>query len=116
MIWLINFLQLLQLQMFQTEQIRRANRLWTNDSLFLRETLLVPIPSDTVSVSTCNSQSNSHSLSEASTPSETETVSSCSTNNNGLDSDNSYNDFLCKIDCSIANTRSQVMLAQGNSE
>lgn len=99
---------------FQTEQIRRANRLWTNDSLFLRETLLVPIPSDTVS---CSSQSNSHSVSEASTPSETETLSSCSTNNNGLDSsDNSYNDFLCKIDCSIANTRSQVMLAQGNSE
>lgn len=36
-------------------------------------------------------------------------------NNNTVDSDSSYNDFLCKIDCSIANTKSQVMLAQGNS-
>lgn len=27
-----------------TEQIRRANRLWANDSLFLRESLLIPVP------------------------------------------------------------------------
>jgi LysM repeat protein len=28
------------------EQIKRANSLWTNDSLFLREYLLIPVPSD----------------------------------------------------------------------
>lgn len=38
------------------------------------------------------------------------------TNNNTVDSDSSYSDFLCKIDYSIASTKSQVMLAQGNSE
>uniref|UniRef100_A0A8D8WLL4 LysM and putative peptidoglycan-binding domain-containing protein 2 n=2 Tax=Cacopsylla melanoneura TaxID=428564 RepID=A0A8D8WLL4_9HEMI len=27
-----------------TEQIRRTNRLWANDSLFLRESLLIPVP------------------------------------------------------------------------
>jgi hypothetical protein len=28
------------------EQIRRANRLWASDSLFVRETLLIPVPLD----------------------------------------------------------------------
>jgi len=32
---------------FQMEQIKRANSLWTNDSLFLRDRLLIPVPSDT---------------------------------------------------------------------
>ena len=30
--------------MFQIERIKRANNLWTNDSLFLRDHLLVPVP------------------------------------------------------------------------
>jgi len=29
---------------FQIERIKRANSLWTNDSLFLREYLLIPVP------------------------------------------------------------------------
>ncbi|XP_054259174.1 lysM and putative peptidoglycan-binding domain-containing protein 2-like isoform X2 [Macrosteles quadrilineatus] len=87
-----------------TEQIRRANRLWTNDSLFLRETLLVPVHSEGAS-SPSEIVLGDSSLSSP---------SSISNNNNSVDSDSSYNDFLCKIDCSIANTRSQVMLAQGN--
>jgi len=29
--------------MFQVEQIKRASNMWTNDSLFLREFLLIPI-------------------------------------------------------------------------
>lgn len=89
-----------------TEQIRRANRLWANDSLFLRESLLIPVP-----------------FGSASSPSEVilnESPSSPSAvvnnNNNKTDSDVSYNDFLVKIDCAIANTKSQVLLAQGNSE
>lgn len=28
--------------LFQTEQIKRANRLYTNDSIFLKKTLLIP--------------------------------------------------------------------------
>ncbi|XP_046685481.1 lysM and putative peptidoglycan-binding domain-containing protein 1 [Homalodisca vitripennis] len=91
-----------------TEQIRRANRLWTSDSLFLRETLLVPVPSEGIS-----SPSDVTLLTDALSPT---SLSSNNNNNNRVDSDGSYNDFLCKIDCSIANTRSQVLLAQGNSE
>jgi len=30
--------------MFQIEQIKRANNLWTNDSLFLRHHLVIPVP------------------------------------------------------------------------
>ena len=30
--------------MFQIERIKRANNLWTNDSLFLRDHLLIPVP------------------------------------------------------------------------
>lgn len=30
--------------LFQTEQIKRANRLYTNDSIFLKKTLLIPVP------------------------------------------------------------------------
>jgi hypothetical protein len=86
------------------EQIRRANRLWTNDSLFLRETLLVPVQNEGAS-----------SPSEVVLGESLSSPSSLSNNNNSVDSDSSYNDFLCKIDCSIANTKSQVMLAQGNS-
>lgn len=36
----------------QTEQIRRINRLWASDSLFLREHLLIPINTDN-SASVC---------------------------------------------------------------
>ncbi|XP_075222366.1 lysM peptidoglycan-binding domain-containing protein red [Lycorma delicatula] len=89
-----------------TEQIRRANRLWANDSLFLRETLLIPVPSDSLSspseVLLFEPQSQSQPISP-STP-----------ENNGVE--NNYSDFLLKIDSAIANTKSQVMLAQGNSE
>lgn len=89
---------------FQTEQIRRTNRLWTNDSLFLRESLLVPVPAEDTSTEV--------KLADKST------LLNLANNNsqNGIDSDCSYNEFLVKIDCSIANTKSQVMLAQGNSE
>ncbi|XP_048338226.1 lysM and putative peptidoglycan-binding domain-containing protein 1, partial [Sphaerodactylus townsendi] len=31
---------------FQTEQIKRANRLYTNDSIFLKKTLYIPVPVD----------------------------------------------------------------------
>jgi len=30
--------------MFQVERIKRANNLWTNDSLFLRDHLRIPVP------------------------------------------------------------------------
>jgi len=30
--------------MFQIERIKRANKLWTNDSLFLHDHLVIPVP------------------------------------------------------------------------
>lgn len=90
----------------QTEQIRRANRLWANDSLFLRKTLLIPIPGDSLVSPSDVVLFERQSQSEPISPSEPE--------NNGLDSN--YSDFLLKIDSAIASTKSQVMLAQGNSE
>lgn len=81
--------------------------MWANDSLFLRESLLIPVPFGSAS-----SSPSEVILNEP--PSSPSTV--VNNNNNKTDSDVSYNDFLVKIDCSIANTKSQVMLAQGNSE
>lgn len=92
---------------FQTEQIRRANKLWQNDSLFLRSSLLIPVPSDSMS-------SPSDVVFE-----DCETQPSSSENNseNGnASSVDSFNDFLVKIDCSIASTKSQVMISQDNSQ
>lgn len=43
-------------QFLQTEQIRRINRLWASDSLFLREHLLIPINTDINSASICNNE------------------------------------------------------------
>lgn len=89
-----------------TEEIRRANRLWANDSIFLREFLLIPSSSGTESAGAV-SPSNDHSdgASTAEVP-----------KNGEIDQEDSYSDFLVKIDCAIATTKSQVITAQGNSE
>uniref|UniRef100_A0A0A9WVW5 LysM and putative peptidoglycan-binding domain-containing protein 2 n=1 Tax=Lygus hesperus TaxID=30085 RepID=A0A0A9WVW5_LYGHE len=91
-----------------TEQIRRANRLWANDSIFLRKSLFIPVtgdnvtsPSDVVLLEADDGPTTSHN------------------NNNHhekREDDDSYNDFLVKIDCAIASTKTQVMVAQDNSE
>lgn len=50
----------------QTEQIRRANRLWASDSLFLREYLLIPVPTDSpLSTSNAVVNYNCNSISES---------------------------------------------------
>lgn len=46
------------LKLLQTEQIRRINKLWASDSLFLREHLLIPVSADSpASASVCNDES-----------------------------------------------------------
>nr|BBE08146.1 LysM and putative peptidoglycan-binding domain-containing protein [Plautia stali] len=93
-----------------TEEIRRANRLWANDSIFLRESLLIP----------CSSPSTSVSPSEDSglnSPSNGQYTSEIDNRKNGdVEREDSYSDFLVKIDCAIATTKTQVITAQGNSE
>nr|BAN20901.1 conserved hypothetical protein [Riptortus pedestris] len=82
-----------------TEEIRRANRLWANDSIFLREYLLIPSSSGDDCGGGGLSPPNGHAP-----------------NNGDIDRDDSYSDFLVKIDCAIATTKSQVITAQGNSD
>lgn len=89
----------------QTEQIRRANRLWATDSLFLREHLMVPVPADSpfspIEQPNAAVLSKPLSVEGASTPTEGE---------------KSIHEFLGEIDSSIANTKNEVKKSQGNSE
>ncbi|GLH07990.1 Uncharacterized protein GBIM_13345 [Gryllus bimaculatus] len=87
------------------EQIRRVNRLWATDSLFLRENLLIP-----VSLEYAMSPTNPYQLCDVTN------LQSPSTPNSSESEERSITDFLVKIDTSIANTKSQVKKTQGNSE
>ncbi|XP_020285064.1 lysM and putative peptidoglycan-binding domain-containing protein 2 isoform X2 [Pseudomyrmex gracilis] len=92
-----------------TEQIRRINRLWASDSLFLREHLLIPVGADSPA-STCNDESaasDEHDISP--------NISSPSSISLSIDDESSVNDFLAKMDTSIANVKREVKRAQGNN-
>lgn len=116
----------------QTEQIRRINRLWASDSLFLREHLLIPVGVDSPA-STCNDESAAsdehdispnvsrvykklHSKKYLVTISTCLQISSPSSISLSIDDESSVNDFLAKMDTSIANVKREVKRAQGNSE
>ncbi|KAK9509158.1 hypothetical protein O3M35_006537 [Rhynocoris fuscipes] len=91
-----------------TEQIRRANTLWANDSLFLRKFLLIPISSSTSSNGGLDSTISSIQTSDG--------HQLCNNNNNNnIQRSENYNDFLVKIDCAIASTKSQILITQDNS-
>lgn len=94
-----------------TEQIRRANRLFANDSLFLREFLMIPVP-DTDGLL---SPAGSASASLVSSPASPMSPSSSSSVENGFSDEHSINEFLDKIDSSIASTKNQVQKVQGSS-
>ncbi|XP_076246737.1 lysM peptidoglycan-binding domain-containing protein red [Calliopsis andreniformis] len=92
-----------------TEQIRRVNRLWASDSLFLREHLLIPISSESpLTLSVDSTNETDHST--------VQSVSSPSSIASSIDDDSSVNDFLAKMDSSIANAKREVKRTQGNSE
>ncbi|CAK9802323.1 LysM and putative peptidoglycan-binding domain-containing protein 2 [Anthophora quadrimaculata] len=90
-----------------TEQIRRVNRLWASDSLFLREHLLIPVSSESP-LSLDNIEETEHHV--------VQSVSSPSSITSSIDDDSSVNDFLAKMDFSIANAKREVKRTQGNSE
>ncbi|XP_049763861.1 lysM and putative peptidoglycan-binding domain-containing protein 1 [Schistocerca cancellata] len=85
------------------EQIRRLNRLWATDSLFLREYLLIPVPADKA----LSASQSSTDVNPARSPGSPDSTHS---------EERSINDFLVHIDNSIANMKSQVKKTQGNSE
>ncbi|XP_031843831.1 lysM peptidoglycan-binding domain-containing protein red [Nomia melanderi] len=92
-----------------TEQIRRVNRLWASDSLFLREHLLIPVNSESpLTLSIDNTNETEHNT--------VQNISSPSSIASSVDDDNSVNDFLAKMDSSIANVKREVKRTQGSSE
>ncbi|XP_014467422.1 PREDICTED: lysM and putative peptidoglycan-binding domain-containing protein 2 isoform X2 [Dinoponera quadriceps] len=93
-----------------TEQIRRVNRLWASDSLFLREHLLIPVSADSPA-SACNDEPAVASEEHDVPPN----ISSPSSISSSIDDESSVNDFLAKMDSSIASVKREVKRAQGNN-
>lgn len=93
---------------FQMEQIRRVNRLWATDSLFLRESLMIPVNKDTILSPDAELYTFEGSISSSSLSNDE--------SDQAKKEERSIKDFLIKIDNSIANTKTQVEISQGNSE
>ena len=88
------------------EQIRRVNQLWASDSLFLRESLMIPV----------STLDTAMSLAGDLVVDNLDDMHSPSSMSNSDSEERSIRDFLVKIDTSIANTKSQVKKSVGNSE
>lgn len=122
------------------EHIKRANKLWTSDSLFLRPTLNIPIGDEDLSTlySASSSQAstplNGHNTLGNSSQNQSSTETSidcdeaslkspCEPSNLGSSdnsqpvhtNDESYKDFLMRIDSSISKTKNQVSQCQEKS-
>lgn len=93
--------------MLQMEQIRRVNRMWASDSLFLRESLIIPVSRPDVAVTLSD---------DVVLDDDAQDMHSPSSMSNSDSDERSIRDFLVKIDTSIANTKSQVKKSVGNSE
>ena len=118
------------------EQIRRANRLFANDSLFLREFLMIPVnkdssyyPMDVEQIQNCNNIHNnnntSNGIKRANTIGEPSSSSSLSKDySDSIDSLTSpdeehrkyMGEFLEKIDTSIASSKKLGQQQQHNSD
>lgn len=82
------------------EEVKRENRLWTTDSLFLREFLDIPVPSSPSTGET--------SLPRQASPSPQRTVSLDTVEVDAVNKDENIRDFLGRIDTSIKKTKSQI--------
>lgn len=102
------------------EQIRRANKLWASDSLFLREFLLIPQADNANGLQSPEAQSTSSQSSIASPSMENLNQNNrmsmgSSTRSDSFDEEN-ISDFLSKIDASIASTKQVVQKVANSSE
>jgi len=80
-----------------------------SDSLFLREHLLIPVSVDSpASVYDESVASEEHDVPP--------NISSPSSISSSIDDESSVNEFLAKMDTSIANAKRDVKRSQGNSE
>lgn len=93
------------------EQIRRANRLYASDSLFLKEYLLIPITQESGMTTPFSSTQSTPIVS----PTQTAETPMSTTSSGQFDDDN-ISDFLSKIDASIACTKEDVKKTRKNSE
>ncbi|XP_063982171.1 lysM and putative peptidoglycan-binding domain-containing protein 2 [Diachasmimorpha longicaudata] len=91
-----------------TEQIRRSNRLWASDSLFLREYLLVPVPKD------FNTQQFSERIVRENSRGDCDVASATHVPSTSRD-DSSVDNFLAKMDSSIASVKREIQKVQGQS-
>ncbi|XP_017781397.1 PREDICTED: lysM and putative peptidoglycan-binding domain-containing protein 2 isoform X2 [Nicrophorus vespilloides] len=106
------------------EQIRRANRLFASDSLFLREHLLIPVPEGYNGGETPTTQlvdipvspdANSDAESSGGCGITSSAASSQVTSPASYDNED-VAEFLVKIDAAIANTKADVKKIHKNSE
>lgn len=98
---------------FQTEKIRRVNRLFASDSLFLREYLLIPVSKDNPFYETGERVSERapplHRASIAGAPNVDFSPGS-------PDEKKTFDDFLNRVDSSLANIKKHVEKTKENSE
>ncbi|ENN80108.1 lysM and putative peptidoglycan-binding domain-containing protein 2 isoform X2 [Dendroctonus ponderosae] len=103
------------------EQIRRANKLWASDSLFLREFLLIPQADNANDLQSPSEAQSTSSQSSIASPSmenlnqNNRMSMGSSTRSDSFDEEN-ISDFLSKIDASIASTKQVVQKVANSSE
>ncbi|GIX94666.1 lysM and putative peptidoglycan-binding domain-containing protein 2 [Caerostris darwini] len=106
------------------EQIKRANKMWTADSLFLRSSLDIPVDKEALTVSSISCDSGSPQLSPVKHYENGDSFLNCQTSidlsnqlnssisDNGVEREESAADFLIRIDSHIAQTKDKVQRLQ----
>ncbi|CAH2249807.1 lysM and putative peptidoglycan-binding domain-containing protein 2 [Pararge aegeria] len=95
------------------EKIRRANRLFASDSLFLREYLLIPVTKESPFYA------NGEKVREPAPPSHRASIAGMPTRDfspGSPDEKESFDNFLNRLDSSIANIKKHVEKSKENSE
>uniref|UniRef100_T1J056 LysM domain-containing protein n=1 Tax=Strigamia maritima TaxID=126957 RepID=T1J056_STRMM len=88
-----------------TEEIRRINKIWLNDSLYLRPLLDIPLAND------CQTSQNSDLVSKSDSKSDEFT-----SNSQNTESEQTLADILSRIDSTIAETKSKVKKMESNND
>lgn len=122
----INLLIDIAIENLQTEQIRRANRLFASDSLFLRQLLMIPVEKDSPYYPKDENNRPQSLPPRAATisgfPSSPQAGSSKSQSMDSMvlspeeENKKSIDDFLGKIDSTIAETKKYVAQSQRSIE
>lgn len=95
------------------EKIRRANRLFASDSLFLREFLLIPVTKDSPFYE------NGERVTELPAPSHRASIAGMPTRDfspGSPDEKKTFDDFLSRLDSSLADIKKHVEKSKETSE